>query len=276
MNPYEWKVRASGCHHIMTSLPGLTEKQSETLADLQSRDKLTDNQRKTVEELIAKRDRDELPQGAITHLYDIYDSIMYGIKELTTSKHMDKGNLVEQDSLDLYQRWYAMNVSKHFVGKNHQHYENAYAKGTPDVVMLDLVADVKSSWNRHTWRMASVTPEYYWQLQCYMWLTNTNIGHLAFALNDTPEELIQDEIRRQFYYRGIIDGESDKGIEIEQQIRRNMVFSDRIPWQNRIMVFPVQRNQAHIDMIVQRVEMCRAYLEVIHHNEIAQRYEVAP
>jgi hypothetical protein len=257
------KFRASGVHHIMTSLETITEKQLITLAELAAKEKRTPLQNETMMQLIAKRDApDELPPGAITHLWDIYDSFMYGIKEDICGKEIDKGNLCEQDVLGLLSSALGM-----FIPKNEKQLENNWIKGKPDAIIFDVVPDTKASWNLRTFRKAEMIPAYEWQLHSYMFLTGAKKGLLAYGLVDTPEELIQDEIRRQTYYRGIIDDTSSEAAKIEKQIRLNMTFSDRIPAKNRLKLFWIDRDEKKIDQIKRRVEMCWTKLEEMHRIE---------
>ena len=257
------KFRASGVHNVMTSLETITEKQLITLAELAAKEKRTPLQNETMMQLIAKRDApDELPTGAITHLWDIYDSFMYGIKEDISGKEIDKGNLCEQDVLGLLSAALGM-----FIPKNEKQIENDWIKGTPDAIINGIVPDTKASWNLRTFRKAELIPAYECQLHSYMFLTGMKKGLLAYGLVDTPEELIQDEIRRQTYYRGIIDDTSPEAAKIEKQIRLNMTFSDRIPEKNRLKLFWIDRDEKKIDQIKRRVEMCWIKLEELHRIE---------
>ncbi len=261
-NPEEIKFRSSGTYHIMTGLQTITEKQLITLAEYQAKDKRTANQEKTLKELIDKRDKTpELSTGIVNHLWDIYDSKVYGIREEISTKYTDKGNENEEDSLGML----SAAVGEYLI-KNKTHFSNDYQKGTPDSFWGDAVVDTKTSWNLRTYRNADLSLIYYWQLMSYMWLTGKKRGLLVYALTDTPEQLIQDEIKRQTYYKGI-DESSEKGIDIENQIRTNMTFADKIPAKNRLKTFWVERDESKIDLIKQRVEMCRKELKRIHEME---------
>lgn len=257
------KFRASGVHHIMTNLQTITEKQLIELAELAAKEKRTALQNETMAELIVKRDaKPELPTGAITHLWDIYDYFMYFIREDISGKEIDKGLLCEQDVLGLLSS--AMGV---FIPKNEKRFENDWIRGTPDAIIQEIVPDTKASWNLRTFRKAQLIPAYEWQLHSYMWLTGSKKGLLVYGLVDTPEELIQDEIRRQTFYKGIIDDTSPEAAKIEMQIRLNMTFSDRINPKNRLKTFAIDRDEKKIDQIKMRVEMCWAKLEELHRIE---------
>jgi alcohol dehydrogenase YqhD (iron-dependent ADH family) len=108
---------------------------------------------------------------------------------------------------------------------------------------------------------------YEWQLHSYKWLTGAKKALLVYGLADTSEELIQDEIRKQMYYKGIIDYTSTDAEAIEKQIRLNMTFSDRIPAKNRLKTFAIDRAEKKIDQIKMRVEMSWKKLEELHKLE---------
>lgn len=261
-NAKEIKFRSSGTYHLMTNLETITEKQLDTLKTLQEKPKRTAIQENTLKELIAKRDKEpEAPAGLISHLWDIYDSAVYGIREDISSKQIDKGNICEEDSLGLLS-----SAIDYYLVKNKTHFSNDWQKGTPDALWNDVVIDTKTSWNLRTFRNADLSLMYYWQLMSYMWLTGSKKGLLAYGLVDTPEEIIQDEIRRQTYYKGV-DDSSEKGMEIEKQVRANMTFEDKIPAKNRLKTFWIERDEKKIDQIKMRVEMCWEKLDELHKIE---------
>ena len=262
-NSEEIRFRASGIYHICTSLLSITDKQLEDLAYLASRPKPTPNQLEKIAEYVVKRDApDEIPKGGITHLYDIYDSHVYGIHEDIGGKQIDKGNLCEQDSLELITPYFGG-----FLKKNKDHFTKGLIKGTPDALTDEFVIDTKTSWNLSTWRAAAIETLYEWQLQAYMHLTGRKRAVLAYCLVDTPELLILDEIKRQTFWKGIIDETSPEFMQAEAQIRRNMIFSDRIPAKNRAKFFTLERNQYMIDAMVRRSEMALKKLIEIHQIE---------
>jgi hypothetical protein len=266
-NLKEIRFRASGIYHLCTHLESITEKQLATLAELAAKEKRTAKQNETLTELIAKRDApDELPPGAITHLYDIYDSHVYGIREDIGGKHIEKGNLCEQDSLDLITPYFGK-----FLMKNERRFEIGPITGIPDALTEEFVIDTKTSWNLRTWRQADLASAYHWQLQAYMHLTDRNRAVLAYCLVDTPEQLIHDQVQRQTYYKGIIDETSDEYVEIEEQVFRNMTFADRIPAKNRVKFFVIERDEAMIAAMVRRSEMALEKLKEIHADELAYK-----
>ncbi len=263
-NPESIRFRASSIYNLCTSLQyGLTDKQKERLIYLFEKPNLTELQQKEYADLVEKMKAiDTLPQGAITHLYDIYDSAVYGIREDVAGKQIDKGLLCEQDSFALIQPYFG------FLLKNTQRFESGLIVGTPDALTEQYVIDTKTSWNLRTFRQAELTPLYHWQLQAYMHLTGRNKAVLAYCLVDTPLELINDEIKRQTYYKGIIDDNSEQFAAIEAQVHCNMTFSDKIPAKNRVKFFHIDRDEKMIDSMKRRTEMALKKLIEIHQAEL--------
>lgn len=268
-NPDEIRFRASGIYHICTHLEKITAKQLETIAELEQKDKMTLRQNQIYDGLIVKRYApDKLPSGAITHLYDIYDSHVYGIREDIGGKQIDKGNLCEQDSLDLIKPYFG------FLPKNVDTFEKGLIVGTPDALTSDMVIDTKTSWNLRTWRAAELTALYEWQLHAYMYLTDRNKAVLAYCLVDTPLELINDEVKRQTFYKGVIDETSDEFYAIEEQVTRNMYYSDRIPAKNRVKFFQIDRDEKKIEAMKRRSKMGLEKLKEIHESELNYKPEL--
>ena len=89
-----------------------------------------------------------LSETTKTYLLEVYISEKYNRDKNVTSKYMEKGLLVEEDSITLYSR-----VMKKFFKKNESKLSNEFIKGTPDlytgleITEADLVIDIKSSWD---------------------------------------------------------------------------------------------------------------------------------
>jgi len=264
-----YKFRASGVGHIMTNLSSITDNQLERLSYLEGRPSPTDKQLSEIEHLKAKRDApDSLPPGALTHLQDIYNSVVYGIRDVLSNKFLEKGNLQEQDSLDLLSK-----VSGKFLSKNDKSFENNYVKGTPDAIIGDYVIDTKTNWGKRNFDTADFPNQYYWQLVTYMWLTGAKFGLLAYCLVNTPEHLILDEIRRAMWREGVTDDQSDEGLELEQAIRMCHEFNN-IEAKNKVRLFYADRNEGDINHLKRRVEMARKHLSSIFDNEKSYKPEI--
>jgi hypothetical protein len=125
-----------------------------------------------------------LSQTAKSYLEELAIEKMYGVKKDFSNKYTEKGNLCENQSLQLIDP---------FMQKNQHNFQNEWITGTPDVVEADFVLDVKTSWNIWTFPSFETeipTKDYFYQLQAYMWLTERVHAKLCYCLVNTPEELI--------------------------------------------------------------------------------------
>lgn len=173
------------------------------------------------------------------------------------SRYTEKGHQVEDASIELFAKMNGLFGVK----KNVEHFENDFFQGTPDIILREenCVVDIKSSWNAFTFPFfteANVVPtkDYLFQLQTYMDLTGCTSSILAYCLIDTPEDIIQDEIRREAWRHHILDV-SD---EFEDKVRSNMTFNN-IPEAARVKMIRVERDDELIEKMKERVIECREY-----------------
>lgn len=221
--------------------------------------------------MIEPRSKSEtLSETTKTYLTEVYVQHKYGRKKDISNRYTIKGLQVEEDSITLYSR-----MQKNFFKKNDQRIENDFITGTPDLYMgesiqnADLVIDIKSSWDIFTFFNASqdsLNKAYYWQLQAYMALTGAKYARLVYCLVDTPFALIADEKRKLMWKMNAIS-EDDKDYQSAcDEIERNMTYSD-IPMSERFHEIGIERNDADIERIYNRVHQCREY---IHYTFIKQ------
>jgi len=189
-------------------------------------------------------------------LRDIYREKKWGVKKDIQSKYIEKGLMVEDSAIAFYSTF-----KGGFYSKNEQFFKNEFICGTPDIVG-DKVVDIKSSWNAFTFpsKGDKVDKNYYWQLMGYMWLTGLDSATLTYVLLDTPEQLIQDEMRRLAWKMGVMDEDaSPEYVEACQELRKQMTFN-QIPIEERIVEFEIQRSESDIELIKSRVLEAREYL----------------
>ncbi len=225
---------------------------------------------------ISKADKEagNLSEGAKTHLIDIYIQNKYRRQTDISNKYIEKGLMVEEDSITLYSR-----VKKIFFKKNVQHLSNEFIKGTPDlytgleIEAADKVIDLKSSWDIYTFfrvHTKDINPLYYWQLHGYMALTHAAKASLCYCLINTPEPIIQDEERKLFYRMGAIENPLYE--EACKELRKAMIFDD-VPMRERIIEFIVEKNKEDIEKLYEKIKKARAYLkeldEIINPDEIS-------
>ena len=87
-----------------------------------------------------------LSQTTKTYLQELAVQEIYGIRKEFSSRYTDKGNEVENESINLVNE--VLDVG--FIYKNEEHYQNDWITGTPDVNTEQVLLDVKSSWDGST------------------------------------------------------------------------------------------------------------------------------
>jgi hypothetical protein len=156
--------------------------------------------------------------------------------------------------------------------KNSERFTNDYITGHPDILDLSesglKIWDVKSSYDLFTF--LGNLPEklkdlYYWQLQSYMWLTGAVESSIAYCLVNTPFGIIEQEKKSLLYRMDVISEESPEYVLEASKLELNMMFDD-IDIKERILIFPVQRNEEDIQLIQDKVEKARAYLSMIENT----------
>lgn len=202
--------------------------------------------------LMTYPDKDELSKTPRSYLDQIFKEHLYGVTNQIQSRYIEKGIMVEQESIELYSR-----VTGKKFEKNDERFDNHFITGEPDIIGDELI-DIKSSWSHSTFPFTeSDVPnkDYYWQMQGYMALTNKDTSKLVYCLVDTPDELIHHELKSIRSKLGVIELPE----ELEEEIWNSMRFAS-IKEQYRIKEFVIERNQDDIDKIYRRVEIARDYL----------------
>ncbi len=256
-----FKVRASGGHSIAAGIIGLTGNQSDELDRLNVKDTtekgLTDLQYDKQQDLILKRDKRELPQGAKTYVNMRIKEHLYQRKQKFTSKTTEKGLVVEQDGLDFISE--QLNLST--LVKNEKEHNNKWFTGTHDTMTKNCIIDVKCSWDCFTFPLFSEeVPEehYYDQGQVYMALHGVDHYKLIYCLMNTPEHIIM----REAVWQSRNEGWDEVNKKIYDQIKADHTYDD-IPDEYRIKVFDFDRDDKRIEHLKERVIMCRDYIETL-------------
>lgn len=194
---------------------------------------------------------DPLSETTKAYLQDVWIQEVLGRKKTIITIEMQKGTIVESDTMDLVQK-----VSGQTYFKNKEQLENDFVKGTPDIVdrPADFIRDIKSSWD--LWTFAKVTKEsatkdYYYQVLTYMWLTGLQHGELIYGLVNTPDFIVQDELYRFSY----------KMPEDQALAQRVNYEFDDIPGESRIKRFQFDFNPDDIEQIKNKVILARDYLK---------------
>ncbi len=204
--------------------------------------------------MTAPRSKSEvLSQTAKTYIEELAKEHLFGIKKVFKSRYTDKGNEVEEKAIELTEEV----LGFEFLTKNEDYYQNDYIKGTPDIITTSLVIDVKSSWSGDTFPFFETelpNKDYYYQVMGYMWLTGKKNALISYCLINTPEEIVNDEIRRTAWGKYEIEPS-------EETIRDVMSVHnfDHIPKDRRVKAFHVEYNDGVVNEMKTRIEHCRTY-----------------
>jgi hypothetical protein len=206
-----------------------------------------------------------LSKTAQRHLLDIYIAEKYGRKKDIQTKQMKKGVAVEQDSINLLSKYMETPFEK-----NEERLSNAYITGLPDIINENVVIDIKSSYD--LWTFLGNLPDkldslYYWQLMSYMWLTNAEVGYIAYCLSNTPDNIIEQEKYYLLKNMDVVSEESPEYVKEAMKIEFNMKFDD-IDVSERVLLFKVDRNDEDIAKIERKVLKAREYLHEIEFTHL--------
>jgi hypothetical protein len=295
------RIRCSSIGQIMTEPQGKSPRQKwedacqrleeeekkyaaleERLQNMASGKKIADKIVKLKDEvalLSKQKDTELLSETCKSYLAKVYAEVKYGKRSLQQqkgNKYTEKGKLVEEDAIDLY-----CSVVKEYFKKNDIRLNNEWLTGELDlyageeIYRAQKVIDIKSPWDVETYfgnLGKPLNPEYFFQLQGYFSLTGASEGEVAYCLVSAPESIINDEKFRLFRQLGVATMEAPEFIKAEAELLNNMIFDD-MPAEHRVMRFPVQRDDALIDKIHQKVEKCREYLVDLEKLHLAP-YEI--
>ena len=196
-------------------------------------------------------------QGAKSYLQTWLKEQLYARKQTITSKYMDKGLIMEDNAIDFISDYYKYGM----LVKNEQSYSNEYCTGTPDIILNDMIIDVKCSWDCFTFPLFDdelPNKDYYYQMQTYMMLCNKSHASVIYALMDTPIDLIEKEA----FWHAKNNGYDELDSEIYDKFLNDMTYSS-IPDSLKIKKFDIERNETVIEAIQSRVLQCRDYLQTL-------------
>lgn len=259
------KFRASSVGNLMVGGNEPTEKQKERLRYLQVRTAdpeqkpLTDKMESERLDLIKKRDAQfELGATSKSYVKSVWLAEEYGYDEPVLSNEMLKGIMCEDAALGVLTR----QVPGAFRVKNEVRFSNECFTGTPDSILDDVIEDVKCSWTVKTFvDVDHPSAIYYAQLQVYMDLVGRDVARLVYVLVQTPHEIILEEQKR-FYFRFNCDEEHPRYIECYNAVERMHDIS-KIPEEQRIKVYTIERNDVYLMKLRKRVALAREFYDTL-------------
>lgn len=196
-------------------------------------------------------------------LIKIYNIEKYGRKKDIVTKQMEKGTMVEDDSIRLFSM-----LEGELYFKNEQQIENQYFKGHPDLFIGDdiyhatEVNDIKSSWELDTFTpklIEGIDKTYEAQLNVYYDLTGASNGNLVYCLVSAPESIVLSEKRRLLYSMDVVTEESPAYVKAAKELEKMMIFDD-IPPDERIIKINVPKNEELIEKMKNKVPKLREWL----------------
>jgi hypothetical protein len=206
-----------------------------------------------------------LSKTAQKYLIEVYILEKYGRKKDIQTKQMKKGIEAEQDSIDLLSMYLKVPFSK-----NDKRFTNDFITGFPDIIDNDRIIDIKSSYD--LWTFLGNIPDkldslYYWQMQSYMWLTNSKSAMITYCLVNTPMSIIEQEKYYLLKKMDVATEENPEYVKEAIKIEFNMTFDD-IDINERVLVFNIERNEDDILKIQHKVEKAREFLSEIENKHL--------
>lgn len=129
-----------------------------------------------------------LSEGAKTYLEGVAKELVYGYTYSPTTKYTEKGQLVEDQAIALYNSVFFTNHAK-----NTERRELDYLTGECDIFTGTKIIDIKSAWSLHTFPATAAmgaSKDYEWQMRGYMKLWDVDEAEIAYCLVNTPDELV--------------------------------------------------------------------------------------
>jgi len=241
-----FRFRCSSLGLIMTDAQSIDEQfVTDEVAAIQRKTKRTDDEKALLQSLKDK----SLSAGAKTYLESIAKEFLYGYHEVVTGKYMDKGLIVENQSIDLYNSVHFTNYTKNTERRN-----DDYLTGECDIIVPGVKGiDIKSSWSLATFpatAAAGADKLYEWQCRGYMRLWNVPVWEVAYCMVNTPDELIKFE-QEELHY---VD-------HIDESLRVTVVRYERDMELEAKIVTKVQAARRYLDRIVADIKKQHNMLE---------------
>lgn len=192
-----------------------------------------------------------------TYIQECFIGDKYKVHKEITSKYLDKGIACETEGLTLFNE--AFYPSK-LVLKNKKHFSNDFIVGTPDIIVGNVIADIKNAYDLFTFGKASLSWDYEWQLKGYMYLTGKTKATLFYCLIDMPDFLLAQEERKLFYSGGFLTTESPDYQEAVKELQRKYVY-DYMSKEERFKFWDIELLDTDIKQIESSVTKSREYMD---------------
>jgi len=222
----QFKIRASAIGKIMSGTVGASESQLKFMQEMDERDKpMTKIQSEKYGKALFAKNNPQLPEGAKTYCQEWLKQELYGQRIEYSNKYTKKGWDVEDESIKYLNPEYDKNVIS---------FENDFMTGTPDILLDDMIRDVKNSWDYTTFPLFEdklPNKDYWWQGQGYMELAGKDNYSVDYMLMDTPDD---DSLSYNHLGRPL-----------------------------RVKSFPFERDRNCMKEVQERVQLCRDYIHTL-------------
>jgi hypothetical protein len=224
------------------------------------------------------RKKDELwGETALTVIQEAALFHKYGIEpgEIINAK-IEKGNINERQNIEMASRvlgWIDVDPDAPKI-----RLVNDFIIGEPDV-NSSILADIKTSWSANTfpWFKNPQNKSYFFQMQCYMWLTGKQQAELVYCLSNHPPHIIAAEVKRLTYYyadRPFLFQDANSIDELwtlaerkAESVVMKEAIVDHIPEERRVKRFIIERDEEAIQSIQERITQARELFDK-YMNEI--------
>lgn len=212
---------------------GLTDAMKKELSELQQKPKLTPNQEAKMDELIERskcKAEFSLSEGAMTWVEKEVEQAIYKFDEEINQEQMEKGEIVEPESIELYNHVFDKSFEKNTIFKS-----NDWIRGTADIVGKNIIVDIKSSWSLLTFpKLPKYAKNYIYEMQVrgYMMLWEKQFGEIAHCMVDTPDHLIAHKFNLNLEIHKVRDIPKDllvtivkfeRDLDIEEKIKEKVL-----------------------------------------------------
>jgi len=198
-------------------------------------------------------EEDPLPQGAKTYLQELWleaNCNFYDLSLNPDDPKLLKGNMVEDDAIELVGNLYQLNIKK-----NDNRIVKGNITGECDVTYNTVVRDAKCPENWASFRKKTgIEIAYFWQLVTYCYLYDCNEAYLDYILMKTPRELIDIMcIGKDATYK-------------EKLIASNDAI-DNLTLDQRVKTYQAENIQSSIEFLLSRASKAEEYYNNLTYEE---------
>lgn len=212
---------------------------------------------------VAAKKNGDLSKTAKSYLLECYIKSRYDREKRILTKAMQKGIVQEPEGIKMLGEFYQLPLEK-----NEKEFQNDYLTGHPDILNTFLydwlhIHDTKLSEDIWTFMpniLDEIDAQHNGQLQGYMALTGAKTAEIDYILADASETAINDEKRRLLFSMGVATELDENYVEAAAEAEINMIYPD-IPLPEKILVFPVERDDEYIERVYRKVEKAREFLQ---------------